>query len=91
MPKTIPITDARSKLMELPDDLARHPEEGAVTITRRGRPVLAVLSWELYESLVETLEILSDEELMKSLRKSIRQAQAGKLIPLEEVERRLGL
>jgi antitoxin YefM len=84
MPKTIPITDARSKLMALSDDLARHPEEGAVTITRRGRPVLAVLSWELYENLVETLEILSDKELMKSLRKSIRQAQKGKLTSLKE-------
>jgi antitoxin YefM len=49
------ITQARRGLLNLPERLARVPER-AVTITRRGRPVLAVMPWEFYESIVETLE-----------------------------------
>ncbi len=91
MAKTLPITEARSKLMDLPEELARQKEPVAVAITRRGKPVLAIMPWDLYESIVETLEIMSDEKLMIALRRSIKQAQEGKLLPLEEVERRLRL
>ena len=40
-------------------------------ITRRNKEVMAVMSWELYEGLLETLEVLSDPELMKHLRTAI--------------------
>lgn len=84
MGKSIAITEARSLLTALPDELASHPE--AVTVTRRGKPVLAILPWELYESIVETLEIMGDEDLMASLRQGIREMQEGKLIPWEDVK-----
>ena len=38
-----------------------------------------------FESLIETLEIKRDRELMKQLRQSIREMESGKLIPWEEV------
>ena len=38
-----------------------------------------------FKGLLETLEILSDEKSMKSIRKSIREAQAGKWIDYDEV------
>jgi hypothetical protein len=41
-------------LLDLPERLARSPAR-AVTITRRGRPVLAILPWEFYESIVEAI------------------------------------
>lgn len=87
MPKTLPITKARDALTSLPRELAETP--GAVTVTRRGEPVLAILSWELYEALVETLEILSDEELTAALRRSLDEAAKGELIPWEEVKAEL--
>ena len=37
------------------------------------------------ESVLETLEMLSDPDLVKNLRKSIKEANDGKLIPIEEV------
>ena len=42
-------------------------------------------------ALAETLEIMTDKELMASLRQSIKEAKQGKLIPWEQVKRRLGL
>ena len=47
------ISEARKGLLDLPEKLARTSER-AVTITRRGQPVLAILPWEFYESIVET-------------------------------------
>ena len=46
---------------------------------------MAIMAWELFETIQETLEILSDEELMAALRRSIRQADEGKTIPFDEV------
>ena len=89
MIRDIPITTARHELTSLPERLERDP--GAVAITRRGKPVLAVMPWELYEALIETLEILGDPELMDALRQSIKEVEAGKGIPWEDAKRELGL
>jgi antitoxin YefM len=91
MPKTLTITEARSQLLELAERLNRPPATEAVTVTKRGKPVLAVLPHEFYESLVETLEILGDEALMQSLRQSLKEARSGKTIPWEKARRDLGL
>lgn len=87
--KDLPITEAREELTSLPDTLSRTHE--TLTVTRRGKPVLAILAWEEYEALVETLEIMSDDQLMTSLRHSIQEAKQGKLIPWEDVKRKLAL
>ncbi len=89
MVKEIPITEARHELTSLPQRLAKTP--GTVAVTRRGKPVLAILPWNLYESLIETLDILEDEELMVALRRGVAEAEAGKSIPWKEVKRELNL
>ncbi len=91
MPKTLTITEARSQLLELAERLNRPPATEAVTVTKRGKPVLALLPHEFYESLVETLEILGDEALMQSLRQSLKEARAGKTISWEKAKRDMGL
>ena len=91
MTRSLRITEARAKLMELPEELAREPEPGAVTVTRRGEPVLAILPWEFYEALVETLEVLGDEGLMTALRQGIEDLREGRVHDWEDVKRDLGL
>lgn len=44
-----------------------------------------------FRTLAKTLEIMADEELMASLRQGIKEAKQGKLIPWDQVKRRLGL
>ncbi|MDM9385217.1 type II toxin-antitoxin system Phd/YefM family antitoxin [Chlorogloeopsis sp. ULAP01] len=56
MPKYLTITEARQHLLNLPDELKDEP----VIITKHGKPVMAALSFEQYESLLETLSILGD-------------------------------
>ena len=87
--RDLPITEAREELTALSDKL--HQTHETVTVTRRGKPVLAILPWEEYEALTETLEIMTDERLMADLRQSLKEAKAGKLIPWEQAKRKLGL
>lgn len=84
------ISEARKALLDLPEKLARTPER-AVTITRRGRPVLAVLPWEFYESIVETLDILGDPEMVAALRASLDDLERGRVVRNVEAKKRLGV
>lgn len=87
--REIPIAKARDELTTLPEQLAEKP--AAVAVTRHGKPVLAVMPWELYESVIDTLEIMGDEDLMDSLRQAIKEVAEGKTIPWERVKKELNL
>ncbi len=52
------ISEIREQITRLPDLFEQTPE--AVTVTRHGKPVLAILPWELYEAIMETIEIMLD-------------------------------
>jgi len=45
----------------------------------------------LLEELIETLEVLGDEELMKSIKASERDVQEGRLVDFGELLKELGL
>ncbi len=79
----IPVTKAKSKLL----DIIRKIEssDDTVAITKNGVPEAVLLSMNKFEGLVETLEVLSDEKAMKSIRKSIKEAREGKWIDFDEV------
>lgn len=79
----IPISKAKSELL----DIIRRLEsiDDAVAVTKNGVQAAVILSMEKYEGLLETLDILSDEKTMKSLRTSMRQARRGKWLKHEEV------
>jgi antitoxin YefM len=79
--------DARRELTKLPEKLGANP--ATVAVTRRGKPVLAIMTWEDYQSILETLEILSDDESVQQLRRSIKEVKEGKQIPWRQAKSRL--
>ncbi len=83
---TLTISQARQMFLGLPEQVQDEP----VLVTRHGRPVMAMLSAEQFEGLMETLEILADQTFAKRLQKSIHQADKGKTLSLEEAATRLG-
>ena len=87
--KNLSITKARDELTSLPERLAEEP--GAVAITRRGEPVLALMPWELYESIIETLEVLGDPDLMKALSRGIKDIEEGQVISWDQAKKELKL
>jgi PHD/YefM family antitoxin component YafN of YafNO toxin-antitoxin module len=91
MRRPLAMVEARRLFTSLPDELAEHPEIGAITVTRRGKPVLAVMSWDLYESVTETLDIMSDPEMMAAFREGVRDLEKGRTISWEQAKKELGL
>jgi PHD/YefM family antitoxin component YafN of YafNO toxin-antitoxin module len=87
MTRFLTITETRKQLLALSDQLADEP----IVITKHGKPVMVALGYEQYESLLETLEILSHPNLMSKLQESIAQADTGQTVSLEEAIMHLGL
>ena len=82
----LPITEARAKLTQIANDLV--DSQDTVTVTNRGKPVMTLIGYEMYESITESLEVMSDPDLMAQLRKSLREARSGDVIGLDDVEMR---
>jgi prevent-host-death family protein len=80
----VPLAEVKNRLSEVVDRLER--EHGRVVITKHGRPAAVMLSLEDLESLEETLAILSDPELMASLREADAEVVAGATTPLSKQE-----
>jgi len=83
------ISEARKALTTLTDEMS--VSSPAVAITRRGKPVLAVMNWDLYEAIVETLEVMTDDEMVESLRASLREVAKGRTVSSAKVAKDLGL
>lgn len=79
----IPVTKAKSDLLALLRKIK--DSDDAIAITKNGVPEAVLISMEKFEGLLETLDILSDEKTMKSLRKSIREADKGMWLDFAEV------
>lgn len=57
---TAGLTEVRDRLSEIIDEVAGTNEQWV--ITKHGRPTAVIIAYDEYESLVETLNILSDRE-----------------------------
>ena len=85
--EAISITNAKRTLLEIARNVA---DTGENTIfTKRGKPYVVLLSATEYESLMETLEILTDDKALKDIQESEKDIQAGEWITLEELENEL--
>ena len=82
MSDTVPFTEAKAHLSELVDRVSR--EQDRVVLTRNGRPAAVLMSPDDLESLEETVDILRDDALMASLRRSRKEAAVGKRLKLKE-------
>ena len=84
------IRDASPSLTEIAEALSENPES-VVHAEIDGERPLAILAWDDYEALVETLEILDDPETMDALRRANAQIEAGEGRPFEDVVVELGI
>jgi prevent-host-death family protein len=82
------ITEARKAFMKISDKTKGNQ---VIAVTRRNKEVMAVMSWDLYEGLLETMEILGDPELMGDIKQGMEEIKSGKTYSVEESRRRLGL
>lgn len=78
--ETTSLADAKNRLSELVSAVQGTWER--VTITKNGRPAAVLMAVEDLESLIETLEVLSDPEAMAA----IAEDRAGTSDPISGTE-----
>jgi antitoxin YefM len=80
----VPLAEVKSRLSSVVDRLQR--EHGRVVITKHGRPAAVIMTIEDLESLEETLEILSHNELLAEIIEAEAEVAEGRSTPLTKEE-----
>jgi len=76
MSKTMPISEVKTRLPELVSGVAEREEE--IVVTRNGKPAAVLVTYDEYERLKDTLDVLSDSVLMKQIARSKRFYSKGR-------------
>jgi len=74
MDSTVTISELQD---QAPKVVKRAEKNGSVAVSRHGRTVAFVISRERMEAILESLEIMADQKMMKS----IRDYESGKVKP----------
>lgn len=84
MSKTLPLSEVKTKLSEVVDEIVTTHER--VIVTRNGRPVAVVLSTDDLEAIEETLAILSSPAAMSEIQESRAAIANGDVVTRDEIE-----
>ena len=79
------VSAAKAQLLEV---LRRIEEQRAkVVITKNGIPKAVLLSYEDFEGLLETIDILTDSRTVEGIKKGLKDIHQGKVVSLKEAFR----
>jgi len=79
----VPVTQAKNKLLDMVR--AIHDSDQAIAITKNGIPTAVLISMEKFEGLLETIEILADDQAREQLRLSAQDVKQGRLVDMEDI------
>ena len=80
--KILPVTTVKKELLEIIKQIQEMDE--TVAITKNGSPVSILMPFDRYEGLLETIEILSDPEILKVLKRSTKDFKGRKMVTHKE-------
>ena len=84
MTRILPISEVKTHLPQLLDKVSARDEQ--IVVTRKGKPTAVILSYGEFESLRETLDVMSDPAMMRQIHKSLAYfARGGKGKSFEDV------
>ena len=83
---TLDISEARRQFSQLDKRLR---EDRVIWITRHNKKAFAIVDTDLLQTVLETIEILSDPDAFKMLQEGLRDIRAGRLHDHEDVKSEL--
>ena len=86
--KIIPITEVRKNLFKITEEVQK--PNTYYTLTVEGRPQAVILSYDEFDSIMETMEIMSDPQVAATIEQSKREFERGEFATLAELEKELG-
>jgi len=79
----IPVTKAKTQLLNIIRNFDNR--EDTIAITKNGVPKAVVMSMDQYESICETMKIMTDKDIMQQIWSSMKDMQGDKtLLDLED-------
>jgi len=89
MTKSVTLKTLRPRLPKIIDEIDAKMDR--FVITRRGKPVALMMAIDDYESILETLDILSNSKLAKRLKTTEIDVKKGRVKALARIEKELGI
>lgn len=85
--RIVSLTDLQRNASAVVENARNQP----IVVTLRGRPVVYVIGVELFDTLMERLQHLEQQELDLSIALAEKQFAAGESLTLEEIETEFGI
>jgi prevent-host-death family protein len=92
MTKNVTLKELRPRLPKIMDEIDSKMDR--FVITKHGKPVALMMAMDDYESILETLNVLSDKGLMKRIKQAehdIKKGNFKNFKKIEEIEKDLGI
>lgn len=83
---TLDITEARKQFTKLDERLRK---DRVIWVMRRNKRAFAVVDTDLLQTVLETIEILSDPDACDMLQRGLQDLRAGRLLDHDDVKREL--
>ena len=79
----LPVTKVKRNLLQILK--AMEEDYATVTVTRNGEPVGIIMTPDRYEALLESIEVLGDNKILRSLKTSYEDFKSGRVYTHDEV------
>jgi len=86
---TVTTTQARKEIFKITDDVQKHGRY--YTLTENGLPKAVLMSAGEYESLMETLDVLSDPKAVADIEQAKAELDRGEYVTLDELRNELNI
>lgn len=81
----LPVGQAEGRLSEVLEKVQQGKGK-AVALTENGTPAAVLLSYETFVGLLETLEILADNDTVRQLARSVDDLRHGRVVEVENLD-----
>lgn len=85
--KTITITQARHDIFDIAEKVQK--PNNFYTLSVEGEPKVVMMSYDEFDSMMETIEILSDPDIMADIKQAQEEYKKGDYITWEEMKKEL--
>ena len=79
----LPVTKVKRELLNILKRIEE--EEATIALTRNGEAIGIMMPLSRYEALLETIEILADKKIIRSLQRSKKDFEAGRVLTDDEI------
>jgi len=85
---TISISEARKRIFEIANEIQK-PDK-YYTLTEKGRPKAVLMSADQFDSIMETIDILSDPNILENIKIAEEEYKKGDYVTWEELKEEIG-